>query len=555
MNPTSLSTRLSPQIKKSRFSFLFSLGLAIAGSAIDLPANAATLASSWVSEALEAVKDNPKIGPTGASRAYGILGTAMYDAWSAYEVTPISTQLGDSLQRPGSENTLANKEKAISYAAYRVLAELFPNRIDSLNARMSSLGFDPNNIAIDTTTAVGIGNVMADALMQFRRNDGSNQLGGYVNTIGYAPINNSPENVIDIERWTPEHVVIDNTSAPLQKYLTPHWGEVIPFALASGSEFRPPAPESFLLIEGATVDLAAKTITLQDGSLVNIDRSLIGTIINPGFIQQAQELIDISANLTDEQKAIAEYWENPAGSPFPPGHWMHVGQWVSEQKGYTLDDDIKMFFALGNAVMDAGIATWEAKGFYDYTRPVRAIRELGRLGLIGIDDGTGTFFIKAWGGSGIGTVTMPATQFITYLGGSSPPFAEYTSGHSAFSSASAEILKFFTGSDAFGASVTFNPGTSRFEPGITPNDAVTLSWGTFTEAAEEAGMSRLYGGIHFSDGNIQSQLMGRKVGGKVWQRTQYYVNGGVTVPEPATVTALLIFGGLSLAGTRKCRQR
>ncbi|OKH26836.1 phosphoesterase [Hydrococcus rivularis NIES-593] len=542
---------------KSRFSFLLSVGLAIAGSAIDLPANAATLANSWVSEALEAVKYNPKIGPTGASRAYGILGTAMYDAWSAYELTPISTQLGDNLQRPGSENTLANKETAISYAAYRVLAELFPNRIDSLNARMSNLGFDPNNLTTDTTTAVGIGNVMADALMQLRRYDGSNQLGGYVDTSGYSPINNRPENVIDIERWTPEYIS-DEASAPLQQYLTPHWGEVIPFALASGNEFRPPAPEPFLLVEGATVDLAAKTITLQDGSQVNIDRSLIGTIINPGFIQQAQELIDISANLTDKQKLIAEFWEDPAGTPFPPGHWMYFGQLVSQQRNHTLDDDIQMFFALGNAVMDAGIATWEAKGFYDYTRPVRAIRELGRLGLIGTDDGTGTFCIEAWGGAGKGTVTMPATEFITYqTPGShpSPPFAEYTSGHSAFSSASAEILKLFTGSDAFGASVTFYPGTSRFEPGITPNDTVTLSWATFTEAAEEAGMSRLYGGIHFSDGNIQSQIMGQKVGAKVWQRTQFYINGGVTVPEPATTTALLILGWLSLAGARKCRQQ
>ncbi|WP_217523288.1 vanadium-dependent haloperoxidase [Pleurocapsa sp. PCC 7327] len=341
----------------------------------------------------------------------------------------------------------------------------------------------------------------------------------------------------------------------MQEYLTPHWGEVIPFALASGNEFRPPAPEPFLLVEGATVDLAAKTITLQDGSQVNIDRSLIGGIINPRFIQQAQELIDISAKLTDEQKAIAEYWENPGGTPFPPGHWMSIGQLLSQQRNHTLDDDIQMFFALGNAVMDAGIATWEAKGFYDYTRPVRAIRELGRLGLIGTDDGTGTFFIEAWGGSGKGTVTMPATQFITYLGGSSPPFAEYTSGHSAFSSASAEILKLFTGSDAFGASVTFHPGTSRFEPGMTPNDPVTLSWGTFTEAAEEAGMSRLYGEIHFSDGNIQSQIMGQKVGAKVWQRTQFYINGGVTVPEPATTTAWLILGWLSLVGARKCRQQ
>jgi hypothetical protein len=243
--------------------------LAATGTLFSLPANAGTLVGQWVDEALDAVESNPKFDPTAAGRAYGILGTAMYDAWSAYEATPISIQLGDTLQRPGIENTFANKEKAVSYAAYRILGELFPNRIDALNERMVTLGFDPNDTTADTITAVGIGNVMAENLMQLRRKDGSNQLGGYADTNGYVPIN-SPEKVIDIERWTPEHIPIDNTSSPLQKFLTPHWGAVTPFALSSGSEFRPNAPEPFLLVDGATVDFATKTITLADGEVVNI---------------------------------------------------------------------------------------------------------------------------------------------------------------------------------------------------------------------------------------------------------------------------------------------
>jgi hypothetical protein len=175
------------------------------------------------------------------------------------------------------------------------------------------------------------------------------------------------------------------------------------------------------------------------------------------------------------------------------------------------------------------------------------IRELGRLGLIGTDRGDGVFVIDAWGGPGLGTRTIPATQFLTYqnpFGPPSPPFAEYTSGHSAFSAAGAEILRLFTGSDVFGGSVTFAPGTSAFEPGITPGSPVTLFWDTFSEAADEAGISRRYGGIHFLDGDIQGRILGRRVGGSVWNRSQFFINGGVTTPEADNVLALLTLVGI-----------
>ena len=116
---------------------------------------------------------------------------------------------------------------------------------------------------------------------------------------------------------------------------------------------------------------------------------------------------------------------------------------------------------------------------YDYARPVRTIRELGELGLIGaFDSALDGYVIDAWTPGG-GTQTILAKDFLTYqTPGSdpSPPFAEYTSGHSAFSSAGAEILRLFTESDSFGASISFETGESRFEPSITPAASVTLSW-------------------------------------------------------------------------------
>ncbi|WP_019507819.1 vanadium-dependent haloperoxidase [Pleurocapsa sp. PCC 7319] len=487
---------------------------------------------------------NTSPGPTVASRAYAIVHTAMFDAWAAYDPQAISTQLEDDLQRPTAEITDANKSEAMSYSAYRVLTTLFPDQVAIFDELMQELGLDPNNTTTDTTTAAGIGNVSATALLEFRTQDGSNQLGNdpngtlgvpYSDISGYQPINQLGE-TINIEHWTPERVPIDSQPGEeesIQEFLTPQWGEVIPFGLESGDQLRPEAPEPFLLVDGE-VDLEAQTITLPNGSVLPISKDLIGTVINPEFIAQAEQVVNTSANLTDEQKLIAEFWEDGGGTAFPPGTWMTFGQFVSARDEHSLDDDAKLFFSLGNAVFDAGIATWEAKKFYDYTRPVRLIRDLGELGLIGeFNEELGGYAIEAWSGPGEGTKTILATDFLTYqTPGShpSPPFAEYTSGHSSFSAAGAGILELFTGRDDFGATVTFEPGESRFEPQVTPQQDVTLAWETFTAAADEAGISRIYGGIHFEDGDLNGRTLGQEVAHEVWEEAQFYIQGGEVLP-------------------------
>ena len=485
---------------------------------------------------------NTAPGPTITSRAYSILHTAIYDTWSAYDPLATSTQLEDNLQRPQSENTDANKTEAISFTAYQVLSELFPTEIEIFDNVMVELGFNPDNITTDTTTPAGIGNVSAKALLTFRRNDGSNQLGNHPNSDGtpYSDINsyqpiNPPGETTNIEFWTPEPVPIDAEAGEeqrIQTFLAPHWGKVTPFSLPSLEEIRPEAPEPFLLVDGE-LDLEARTITLSDQSVVDITPDIIGTIINPEFIKQTQKVIDISANLTDEQKLIAEFWEDGSGTSFPPGTWMTFGKFVSARDNHTLDQDVKLFLNLGNAVFDAGIAAWDAKTFYDYARPVRTVRELGKLGLIGeFNPKLGGFAIDAWAGPGQGTQTILASDFLTYqTPGSdpSPPFAEYVSGHSTYSAAAAEILKRFSGSDDFGAAVSFAAGESRFEPGETPEAPVVLDWATFSEAADEAGISRLYGGIHFNDGDINGRQLGREVGESVWSATQFLISPNETL--------------------------
>ena len=493
-----------------------------------------TVSVLW-DRAIQQAVINTSPGPTIASRAYSMVHTAIFDAWAAYDLVAFGTQLGDRLQRPDSEITEANKQEAVSYAAYQVAKDLFPSQTDIFNRLMLDLGYDPSNNTAERTTPAGVGNLSAAALLDFRHQDGANQLGNlsgngrnYSSTVNYEPINSADE-IVGLEFWTPENIPLGNNYFT-QRFLTPHWGDVVPFALDSGEQFRPVAPKPFLLVDG-TIDLDTKTVELDSGSTVTIERSSIGGVINPEFISQAQEVVDYSANLTDEQKLIAEFWEDGGGTSFPPGTWMTFGQYVSARDKHTLDEDVELFFALGNAELDAGIATWSAKTFYNYARPVRTIRELGELGLIGeFNSELDGYTIEAWQ-PGKGTTTILATDFITYQtpgGDPSPPFAEYTSGHSAFSAAGAEVLRLYTGSDEFGADVSFAPGESRFEPDVTPQETTTLSWSTFSEAAAEAGLSRLYGGIHFTDGDLNGRVLGRQVGNAAFERSQYYLNGGTT---------------------------
>ncbi|HEX9472649.1 MAG TPA: vanadium-dependent haloperoxidase, partial [Steroidobacteraceae bacterium] len=272
------------------------------------------------------------------------------------------------------------------------------------------------------------------------------------------------------------------------KFIGAQWNRVIPFALTSDDQFR---------------SLIAQSGPARFGSAT--------------FVQQAQDLITISANLTDEQKMIAEYWADGPHSELPPGHWDLFAQFVSARDEDKLDDDVKLFFAMTNAIFDGGIVAWDAKRAFDSVRPATAVGFLfqGQQ-------------IQAWGGPFKGTVAMDGSSWIPYQPSTfpTPPFPEYISGHSTFSAAGAEILKLFTHSDAFGGSVSFAVGGSKIEPGYTPAKPVTLAWKTFTEAAEQAGISRRYGGIHFEAADLVGRTMGRLVADQVWARATWLWRGG-----------------------------
>src|SRR5258708_32348994 len=116
--------------------------------------------------------------PAVAARAIAITHTCIFDAWAAYDETANGTQMGRSLRRPKSDRTGANKEKAVSFAAYRALADLFPNqRTTLLDPLMNRLGYDPTDLSTDVSTPSGIGNVACQAGLDFRHRDGSSQFG------------------------------------------------------------------------------------------------------------------------------------------------------------------------------------------------------------------------------------------------------------------------------------------------------------------------------------------------------------------------------------------
>ncbi|MEV0380480.1 vanadium-dependent haloperoxidase [Nonomuraea sp. NPDC050643] len=450
-------------------------------TALPAHAGAPNVVLRWNQALLTAIRSGT-LGPPQVARALAIVHTCAYDAWAAYDGVAVGTRLGGSLRRPPAERTQANKTEAISFAAHLAAVDLYPAQRAGFDALMTELGYDP---ADTSSRPAGIGVTACQAVLDHRHADGSNQLGGYADTTGYAPVN-APVVVAEPlttlnepGRWAPLTYVNRAGVLVTPPFLAPHWGQVASFS-------------------GDARDLADAVIPpYAYGS--------------SGFSTQAAEIVSGTAALTDRQKSISEYWSDGPSSETPPGHWSLFAQQISARDRHGLDKDVKMFFALANSVMDAGIASWEVKRDRDSARPITAIRFLYKGQQI-----------PTWGGRVVDGASWVPYQVPTFP---TPPFGEYVSGHSTFSAAAAEVLKRFTGADAFGGQALIAKGSSLVEPGVTPAQDVTLSWSTFSAAADEAGLSRRYGGIHFRLGDLQGRALGRAVGGAAWERAKDYWSG------------------------------
>jgi hypothetical protein len=441
----------------------------------------------WNNAALNRIQTNNTPPPRVARLLY-LTHVAAFNAFAAYDDDTLGTTRGATLKRPKIEQTKANKEEAISFAAFRVLLNLFPAPADQtyLRNQLVNLGYNPDDISTNLDTPSGIGNAMAFDILSAHAYDGANQLGNepgsnglpYSDYVGYVPVN-SPTQLNFPSLWQPLAI-----PGGQQQFLLPIWGFVQAFAITSICEFQLPPPATYPSEE---------------------------------FTKQAKEILRLSAELNDLTKSIAEYWADGAGTVTPPGHWNLIAQYVSQRDGYNLGENAKLFFVLNAAMHDAAINVWYVKLLFNSARPISAIRFLFQDELV-----------EAWGGPCQGTQTILGQNFQPYI--ATPPFPEYSSGHSAFSAAAAKVLTEFTGSPCYGGFVIISKGSSEIEPNCNvPSHNVILRWKTFKEAADQAGMSRRYGGIHFKQGDLESRKLGRKIGQQAFEKALCFIG---KLPKP-----------------------
>ncbi|HMH50770.1 MAG TPA: vanadium-dependent haloperoxidase [Candidatus Acidoferrum sp.] len=470
-----------------------------------------TAAYRWLDFTLEAsgrdaVRNKPR--PTVLSRTDAIVLTAMYDAWAAYDDKAVGTRLGGKLRRPKAERTQANKEKAIAYATYRALLFVYDEDADWIREQFKARGFDPANVTTDVRTPEGVGNVAANALIAYRRRDGANQLGDepggdgkpYSDYTGYKPVNTAA-NITDPVRWFPIPFDDGKGGTVSPGFLGPQWGRIKTFGLDRSDQFRAPEPPKW-------------------GS--------------EALSRDIEEAVRVNANLTLEQKAVIEFMREGPRSTGQSGHWLQFAQDVSRRDRHTLDQDIKLFFAVGNVVMDAFIACWETKRTYDNSRPYwwAQLYYKGKQ-------------IEGWAGPGKGTMTIAAEEWRPYSPRSfvTPPFPGYISGHATASGAAARTLELFTGSDRYGAvafqqagyltegdftSAQMQAHHGKPATDVSESRVVRLELHSFTATAEMAALSRLLGGYHVRVDNEEGLILGRRIAMFSWPKYRAYFEGTAT---------------------------
>ncbi len=374
--------------------------------------------TEWNSAALDAIRDGHTPPPI-ASRSLAIVHVSIYDAVNGIARTHEPYLVQSAV--PAS----ASHEAAASAAAHEALVNLFPadaSSFDALHAViLAAIPDGPHK-----TAGVVWGEFVANQILAARANDGSDAI--------VPPPGGSGPGV-----WVP-------TPPAFLPYLLPQWGFVVPFAMSSSSQFRPPGPPSL------------------DSQQYAAD------------YEEVKELgAAVGSTRTEEQTEIALFWADGSGTETPPGHWNSIAQIIAAAQGNTLEENARLFAFLNIAMADAAICAWDAKYTFHFWRPVTAIN----------------FAEPDW------------MSFIV-----TPPFPDYVSGHSTFSGAAATVLALFYGTD----DLPFTIG-SDFLPGVY------RSFPTCLAAAEEAAVSRLYGGIHFRSANEDGLQAGISIG--EWTATHY----------------------------------
>jgi hypothetical protein len=320
-----------------------------------------------------------------------------------------------------------------------------------------------------------------------------------------------------------------------------------------------------------------------------------GYAINPSTGSPYEEQL---VKRSDYARILAEFWADGPDSETPPGHWFSILNEVSDDsalqkrmrgEGEILSDlewDVKAYFLLGGAMHDAAIAAWSIKGYYDYIRPISALRYMaskgqssdkslsnyhpagvalipGYIEVIEIGDplsGTqnehvGAIKFKAWRGhqyipdpntSYAGVDWILAADWNPYQRSTfvTPPFAGYVSGHSTYSRAAAEVLTELSGDPFFPGGMGEFPALKNeflvFEEG--PSADVVLQWATYRDASDQCSLSRIWGGIHPPIDDIPGRKIGREVGHSAFNYGAQFFEGKEEVLSSNRISeAFLLF--------------
>lgn len=427
--------------------------------------------------------------PPCNSRTMGMLGGAMFDA-----VNSINRNYNSYLGYfdPSTAGSGVDVTAAAATAAYNVLSSVYTDYYGAGNPYQASFTnlYDSQMAGIADSAAkargMEVGMAAATAMINFRSGDGWNDFPTY-----------SPQPLGTIGRWQPG----DSSGAwgsSTGTFVKSQWSDLTPFGLTSTTQFRPAGMNI-----GTSMD---RTV-----SYVPFNGDYQAWVQSNAYTEEFNQVKTLggagSTTRTADQTQIAYFWMDGPGTASPPGHWSRIAQSISMSMGLGVEENARLFALLNIAEADVGIASWEAKVFFDNWRPMLAINTADT-------DGNGdTIGDAAW------TPLIPT-----------PSFGAYTSGHSAFSMAGAAVLAAFFGTD----DIAFTTDTES--PFLA--SGTTRSFNSFSEAADEAGMSRIYGGIHWMSDNIDGAILGENVAGYI--ATNFFQ----PVPEPSSVLLL----SLSLLG-------
>ncbi len=462
------------------------LTVAFSSAAVDLDNGNAAIETVIPTAVIGIFDTSPNSGDaTLVLRFTTMITNGWFDAVAPYHETAIGVY-SDLGRRPAGEATNRNLNIAILHASYHVLDGLFPKFNSVWRDMLINEGLDPDNLTTDLTTPEGIGNMAGKAVISARLNDGMNQLGNekgvqyhqapYSDYTGFRPANDAYV-LKHPSKWQPAIITQGKGLFQVQQFVTPQLRHVEPYFIKNIHRFRSPKP-----IQSQ----------IQNYEL---------------YKMQADEVLEASANLTEEQMMIAELFDHKI---FSLGF---SGVYATQVKQLGIMETVHYEFLTNVAAFDTSIVIWKEKHRHNAVRPHSAIEYI-----------YGDLPVTAWGGAEEGTVfDLPASQWTSYLPVADHP--EYPSATASFCAAHAQTSRLFLGTDELNWSNMYPAGSSRFYSGTLPSQDIMVTFDTWTDLETRCGLSRYWGGVHFLPSIPAGQELGHRIANKAYKFVSRKIKG------------------------------